>query len=444
MSSPTATRQTPRAAAGAATSELTNPFLIVQRQLAEAVRRLHLDEEVYAFLAEPLRVLKASIHVRMDDGAIRNFTGLRAQHTSVLGPVKGGVRFHPEVDEDEVKGLAMWMTFKTAVANLPFGGAKGGIAVDPGRLSPRELEALTRAYVRAMTPVLGPDRDIPAPDVNTNPQIMGWMLDEYDSIHGASVPGFVTGKPVVLGGSRGRVAATGHGVVMAVLEACARLGLEPAKCRAAVQGFGNVGSYAALGLHAAGVRVVAVDDVQGGVYRPEGLDVPGLLAWSRAHRTVAGFPGSAPIGVRELLTCDCEILVPAALENQITTSVAPEVRARLVAEAANGPTTPAADEILDRRGVFIIPDILCNAGGVTVSYFEWVQDQSHLFWTEEEVEQRLAAKMRASFADVYRMRGEGRVDMRTAAYMVAVGRLAEAMAARGWIRHWEMPFGSEA
>jgi glutamate dehydrogenase len=424
-------------------TELTNPFRIVQHQLADAVRRLSLDDEVYEYLCEPVRVLTASIRVRLDDGSVRNFTGVRAQHTGVLGPVKGGIRFHPAVNEDEVKGLAMWMTFKTAIANLPFGGAKGGVAVDPQLLSRRELEELTRGYVRAMGPILGPDRDIPAPDVNTNPRIMGWMLDEYDQIHGASVPGFVTGKPLILGGSRGRVAATGRGVVFTVLEACARLGLDPAQCRAAVQGFGNVGSYAALGLHAAGVRVVAVDDVQGGVYRAEGLDVPALAAWSRAHRTVAGFSDAQPIDVRGLLTCDCEILVPAALENQITAEIAPSVRARVVAEAANGPTTPAAGEILDQKGVFVIPDILCNAGGVTVSYFEWVQDQTHLFWSEREVDERLRERMCEAFAEVYRVHDEGRVSMRSAAYMVAVRRLAEAMAARGWLRRAELPLSGE-
>ncbi len=417
-----------------ATDELTNPFLIVQHHLAEAVRLLGLDPEVYEYLCEPVRVLKVAIHVRMDDGSVRNFAAIRAQHTTVLGPVKGGIRFHPDVTEDEVKGLAMWMTFKTAVANLPFGGAKGGVAVDPDQLSRRELEALTRQYIRALTPIVGVDKDIPAPDVNTNPQIMGWMLDEYDQIHGASVPGFVTGKPIILGGSRGRVAATGRGVVMTVLEACARLGLEPRQCRAAVQGFGNVGSHTALELHAAGVRVVAVDDVRGGVYRAEGLDVPALVSWSREHRTVAGFPGTRPVDLPGLLTCDCEILVPAALENQITEEIAPRVRARVVAEAANGPTTPAAAAILERRGVFVIPDILCNAGGVTVSYFEWVQDQTHLFWSEQEVAERLQAKMRGAFAEVYGMHARAGVDMRRAAYMVAVGRLAEAMAARGWLR----------
>lgn len=417
-----------------AADELTNPFLIVQHHLAEAIRLLGLAPEVYEYLCEPLRVLKVSVHVRMDDGSVRNFAGIRAQHTNVLGPVKGGIRFHPDVTEDEVKGLAMWMTFKTAVANLPFGGAKGGIAVDPGQLSRRELETLTRQYIRAITPIVGVDRDIPAPDVNTNPQIMGWMLDEYDQIHGASVPGFVTGKPLILGGSRGRVAATGQGVVMTILEACARVGVDPGASRAAVQGFGNVGSHTALGLRAAGVRVVAVDDAQGGVYDADGLDVEALAAWSRRQGTVAGFPGAQPLDVAGLLTCACDILVPAALENQITEDIAPAVRARIVAEAANGPTTPAGAAILDQRGVFVIPDILCNAGGVTVSYFEWVQDQTHLFWTEQEVAERLQAKMRTAFAEVDAMREQAGVDMRRAAYMVAVSRLAEAMDARGWLR----------
>ncbi|MBX6351116.1 MAG: Glu/Leu/Phe/Val dehydrogenase [Clostridia bacterium] len=422
----------------------TNPLRIVQLLLRQAVELLGLDADVYEILREPRRFVEASVPVRMDDGRVRAFTAYRSQHTNALGPSKGGVRFHPGVTADEVKALSMWMTFKTAILGLPYGGAKGGVVVDPRRLTSGELERLARAYVDQLVEVLGPDVDIPAPDVNTDERIMGWMSDEYERLVRRHAPGALTGKPLVLGGSRGRREATGRGVVLAIKEAADRLGLRLRGATAAVQGFGNVGGATARLLHALGVRVLAVDDVEGGAYRPDGLDIPALVDYARARGTVKGFPGSADISAQELLTLECDIVVPAALENQVDAEVAEGARCRILAEAANGPTTPEGDEILDAKGIFIIPDILCNAGGVTVSYFEWVQNQTGLYWTEEEVNERLSAKMRDAFADVFRMHLERRVDMRTAAYMVAVGRVAEALAARGWIAPWTMPFKPRA
>lgn len=433
-----------RAAQAVRDPDLTNPLHIVQYLLRQAVDLLGLDDDVYQILSQPRRCVEGSVPVRLDNGRIRAFTVFRSQHTNVLGPCKGGVRFHPSVTPDEVKGLSMWMTFKTAVAGLPYGGAKGGIIVDPRQLSTNELEQLSRGYIRQMADVLGPQRDIPAPDVNTNERVMGWMLDEYDRLVGVSTPGIVTGKPVILGGSRGRHEATGRGVVLTIKEAADRMGMRLRGARAVVQGFGNVGSTTAQLLHALGVKVLAVDDIDGGAFDAEGLDIPAVSRWAREHGTVRGFPGSHDISARELLQTECDIVVPAALENQIDAEIAPGMRCKILAEAANGPTTPDGDEILDQKGIFIIPDILCNAGGVTVSYFEWVQNASAFYWTEEEVNQRLAEKMRDAFSDVFRMHAERQVDMRTAAYMVAVGRVSEAMSARGWIRPWEMPFKPQA
>jgi len=416
------------------TQEEMNPFRIVQGQLRRAVEQLGLSTDVYELLKEPMRVVEVAIPVEMDDGHLRTFIGYRAQHTDAIGPTKGGIRFHPEVSLDEVKGLSMWMTFKTAVMGLPYGGAKGGVICDPEKLSPRELEQLARGYIRRLAMVMGPEMDIPAPDVNTNPRIMAWMLDEYDRVRGHHVPGFITGKPLVLGGSAGREGATGRGVVISILKAMEHLGIDPRKATAAIQGFGNVGSHTAEFLHAAGVKVVAVEDVRGGAYNPEGLDIPSLLAWASEHRTVKGFPGSRDITTDELFALDVDVVVPAALENQINGRNAEYVRAKIVAEAANGPTTPEGDEVLEEKGVFVIPDILCNAGGVTVSYFEWVQNTMGLYWSEEEVDSRLTDMMRHAFDTVFQMHEAHKVTMREAAYLVAVHRVAEAAEARGWVR----------
>jgi glutamate dehydrogenase len=413
--------------------DLTNPFRIVQGQLKAAVDNLQLGDDVYEFLKEPMRVVEVAIPVHRDDGRLTTFLGYRAQHTDAIGPTKGGIRFHPDVTVDEVKGLSMWMTFKTAVMGLPYGGAKGGVVCNPSELSARELEELSRGYVRRLAAVLGPELDIPAPDVNTNPRVMGWMLDEYDRVRGQNTPGFITGNPLVLGGSAGREEATGRGVVYTILEAMKRLGLQPKNCTAAIQGFGNVGSHTAEFLHENGVKVVAVEDVRGGAMNPDGLDVPALL--EHAHRTgsVRGFAGSRDIGTEELFGLDVDVLVPAALENQITSTVARNVKAKIIAEAANGPTTPDGDDILHQRGIFTIPDILCNAGGVTVSYFEWVQNTQGFYWTAREVNTRLQELMVTAFEHVYDMKEERSVTMREASYVIAVHRVAEACEARGWL-----------
>lgn len=423
-------------------ADLTNPFLIVQGQLRRAVDNLGLDESVYELFREPMRINRVAVPITRDDGTMRTFIGYRAQHTDVTGPTKGGIRFHPDVNEDEVKGLSMWMTFKTAVMGLPYGGAKGGVICDPSELSERELEELSRGYIRLLAPVMGPEIDIPAPDVNTNPKIMGWMLDEFDRVRGHHSPGFITGKPLVLGGSAGRDTATGRGVVFVVMEALRHLGIEPHKATAAIQGFGNVGSNTARYLNEEGIRVVAVADVRGSAYNPDGMDVPELMAYATRNRSVAGFPGSKPISREELFTLDVDVLVPAALENQITGDLARNVRARVVAEAANGPTTPEGDEHMRERGVFVIPDILCNAGGVTVSYFEWVQNTMGYYWPESEVDEKLRRMMTDAFNTVYSMEQEHKVSMREAAYLVAVHRVAEAANARGWVKvdfQHEMP-----
>lgn len=415
-------------------ADLTNPFEIVQGQLRRAVTNLCLDDEVYELLKEPMRVVEVAIPVKMDDGHLKTFLGFRAQHTDALGPTKGGIRFHPDVSKDEVKGLSLWMTFKAAVMGLPYGGAKGGIICDPTRLSEREQEALSRGYIRRLAPVMGPETDVPAPDVNTNPKVMGWMLDEFDLVRGHNNPGFITGKPLVLGGSAGRESATGRGVVHTIIEAMHRLNIDPNQATAAIQGFGNVGSYTALFLQRAGVKVVAVEDVHGGAYDPKGLDVVRLVDYAKRTGSVLGFGQTSNIHTDELFALDVDVLVPAALENQITEDVARKVRARIIAEAANGPTTPEGDHILDERNVFVIPDILCNAGGVTVSYFEWVQNNMGYYWPETEVARKLKRMMMHAFSTVYEMHQQHRVHMREAAYLVAVHRVADAAEARGWIK----------
>jgi glutamate dehydrogenase len=421
-----------------------NPFHIVRELIKDAVGALNLDEGVYRFLEKPVRVLEVSLPVRRDNGHIENFTGYRSQHIDIFGPTKGGIRFHPGVNIDEVKALSMWMSLKSSILGLPFGGGKGGIIVDPKLLSERELEELSRSYIRALTPIIGPEKDIPAPDVNTNPQIMGWMLDEYDKLRGYNVPGFITGKPIVLGGSQGRVEATGRGVVITIVEAAKRIRLPLRGATAAIQGFGNVGGVTAKFLHEMGVKVVGITDSNGGVFAQNGLDIPRLLEYAQANKTISDFPGLTKLENDRLFSLPVDILVPAALENQITEITAPEIKAKIVAEAANGPTTPEGDRILDEKGVFIIPDILCNAGGVTVSYFEWVQNTMGYYWTEQEVNEKLQSKMVNAFQDVYSMSAQKNHDMRSAAYMVGVGRLAEAMKARGWINNWSMPIDCKA
>jgi glutamate dehydrogenase len=415
------------------TEETLNPFLIAQKQVRWAVTELGLPDAVYEILKQPLRVLEVSIPVVMDDGSVRVFTGFRSQHNDALGPTKGGLRFFTEVSVDEVKALSMWMTFKCAVLGLPYGGGKGAIICNPKELSRRELEELSRGYIRNVSQIVGPEKDIPAPDVYTNPQIMAWMVDEFSRMRERNAFGLMTGKPLILGGSAGRNEATGRGCVTCAVEACKRLGIELEGARVVVEGYGNAGSVAARLIHDMGAKVVAVNDSKGGVYRAEGLDPRAVLEHKQKTGSVVGFPGSEPVSNEELLQLECEILIPAALENQITAKVAEGVKAAVVSEAANGPTTPEADEILAEKGVFVIPDILASAGGVTVSYFEWVQNIMNYYWTEEEVNEKLRVMMARAFDAVYKMHKARDVTMRRAAFMVAVNRVAEAMKVRGWL-----------
>ena len=406
-------------------------WVVAQRQFDIAADLLQLDPKLRAVLREAERELIVSVPVRMDDGSVEVFKGYRVQHNLGRGPSKGGLRYHQDVDLNEVRALAMWMTWKCAVVGIPYGGGKGGVAVDPKQLSERELERLTRRFATDISVIIGPQSDIPAPDVNTNPQVMAWIMDTYSMHAGYTVPAVVTGKPIALGGSEGRAEATGRGAVVTVSEAARHIGLDIIGATVAIQGFGNAGSVAAMLLDSMGANVVAVSDSRGGIYAPEGLDVKAVKSWKAELGTVVGFPGSAEISNAELLELEVDVLVPAALENQITGDNAGQVKARIVAEAANGPTTPDADSVLYENGVFLIPDILCNAGGVTVSYFEWVQDLNRDQWSEEVVNSKLTAIMVRSFGEVVAMAEREECDMRTAAYLLAVDRVAKATELRG-------------
>lgn len=430
----TATTQSNAATVNApAKKESLNPFEIAQSLIYNATRELGLPSAVYEYLKEPQRVMTVNIPVKLESGEVKTFIGYRSQHSDATGPAKGGVRFHQDVTLDEVKALSMWMTIKCAVLGLPYGGGKGGVVVNPAELTKGDLESLARGYVRAMADFIGPDRDIPAPDVNTNPQMMGWMMDEFSKVKGYNVPGVFTGKPMILGGSAGRGPATGKGVVITIREAAKRIGLEMKGATAAVQGFGNVGSSTAKFLHEMGAKVVAIVDVHGGAYNPEGIDIPEAMAYYAKNGTVSGFAGTTAIDTASLIALDVDILVPAALENQLTQANAHTVKAKIVAEAANGPTTPEAARILTERGILQIPDILCNAGGVTVSYFEWVQNLQNYYWSEEEVAEKLEYMMVKAFNAIYEMVEERGISMRRAAYMAAIKRIADAMSARGWL-----------
>jgi glutamate dehydrogenase (NAD(P)+) len=412
-------------------AEAPNIWAVAQSQFDHAADKLDLDDGMRRVLRVPQRELSVNFPVTMDDGSVQVFAGHRVQHNVSRGPGKGGIRYHQDVTLDEVRALAMWMTWKCAVVNIPYGGAKGGVVVDPKHLSLREVEGLTRRFTTEISVLIGPERDIPAPDVNTNAQTMAWMMDTYSMHHGYTIAGVVTGKPIAVGGSLGRNEATARGTVF-TLQQWAKATNNPLEgATVAIEGYGNAGSIAATLLAAEGSRIVAVSDSTGGIHNPSGLDPAKVSAWKQEHGTVVGFPGSVEIDNEELLTVACDILVPAALENQITRHIAPHVKAKVVAEAANGPTTPEADEILHDRGIFMIPDILCNAGGVTVSYFEWVQDMQSFFWTEARINESLKEIMDRAFEAVHRMSEHHEVDMRTAAYMVAVARVAEATTLRG-------------
>ena len=408
-----------------------NAWEVAQQQFDLAAERLGLDEGMRLVLREPRREFTCHFPVHMDDGSVQVFTGYRVQHNLGRGPAKGGIRYHQDVSLDEVKALAMWMTWKCAVVGIPYGGGKGGVIVDPKKLSQKELEGLTRRFFTEIEVLVGPEKDIPAPDVNTNAQIMAWMMDTYSMHAGYTVPGVVTGKPISLGGSEGRNEATARGCVYTVVEAARHLGMDLTTSRVAVQGFGNAGSIAARLIVEEGATVVAVSDSTGGIHNPAGLDIGKVIGWKAEHGTVQGFPGASDVSNAAVLEVDCDVLIPAALENQITPRNAGNIKARLIAEAANGPTTPEADDILFKNGKFLIPDILCNAGGVTVSYFEWVQDLNRDHWSETVVNAKLKEIMVKAFGETLEVAEREQVNMRTAAYLVAVKRVSDAMELRG-------------
>jgi glutamate dehydrogenase (NAD(P)+) len=408
-----------------------NPWQVAQQQFDLAAERLNLDPGLRRVLREPRRELIVHFPVKMDDGSVQVYTGYRVQHNLGRGPAKGGIRYHQDVSLDEVKALAMWMTWKCAVVGIPYGGGKGGVIVDPKKLSQKELEALTRRFFTEIEVLIGPEKDIPAPDVNTNAQIMAWMMDTYSMHVGYTVPGVVTGKPISLGGSEGRNEATARGTVYCILEAVREIGMDIARARVSIQGFGNAGAIAARLITDEGATVVAVSDSTGGIYNPDGLDIGRVNGWKKEHGTVQGLPGAQDISNAAVLEVDCDILIPAALENQITARNAGNIKARIVAEAANGPTTPEADQQMFQRGVFMIPDILCNAGGVTVSYFEWVQDLNRDHWSESVVNAKLKEIMVKAFQETLAIAQRDQIDMRTAASLLAVQRVADATSMRG-------------
>jgi len=414
-----------------------NPWEVALKQLDRAAKVMNLDPGLHAMLAQPKRILEVQLPVRMDDGSIKVFTGWRVQHNDARGPCKGGIRYHPNTDVDEVKALAMWMTWKTAVVDIPYGGAKGGIRVDPHKLSLNELERLTRRYAYAIAPIIGINVDIPAPDVYTSPREMAWIMDTYSMLKGYPEPGIITGKPLEIGGSEGRNEATARGLQYTVEEALKVLNIDPKDATVAIQGYGNAGYFSAKFMHELGMKVVAVSDTRGAIYNPDGLDPEAVLEHKKKTGSVKDFPGSTPLaadpaeGNRKLLELEVDVLIPAAIENVITKDNADNIKAKLIAEAANGPTTPEADEILHQKGVLVIPDILANAGGVTVSYFEWVQARTREWWDVDTVRQKLRAKMTKAFRDVYDKHKEMNIDMRTAAMVLAISRVARAIEIRG-------------
>ncbi|MDY6876551.1 MAG: Glu/Leu/Phe/Val dehydrogenase [Chloroflexota bacterium] len=414
--------------------EALNPFAIAQKQLDQAAEIMGLDPATHELLRWPLRELHVTLPVRMDDGTTKIFHGFRVQYNDSRGPTKGGIRYHPDETIDTVRALAAWMTWKCAVVNIPLGGGKGGIICNPKEMSERELERLSRAYIRQVGRIIGEETDVPAPDVYTTPQIMAWMMDEYSFIRGYNVPGVITGKPIPLGGSQGRGDATARGGMYCVREAGKVLGLDLNGATAAIQGYGNAGQFAhTLGQELLGLKVVAVSDSKGGIYNPDGLDPQEVIAHKQNTGSVINFPGTRPVTNAELLELDVVVLIPAALENQITGDNAEKIKARIVAELANGPTTPEADEILHKNGIYVVPDFLCNAGGVTVSYFEQVQNAYDYYWELETVHERLDQKMTAAFHAVHEAAQGHGVHNRMGAYIVAVSRVAEVCKLRGWV-----------
>ena len=406
-------------------------FDAMLQEFSAAANLIGLDESLWKVLTHPKRQIIVSCPVKMDTGKIEVFTGYRVQYNIALGPAKGGIRYHPDVTLDEVTTLAAWMTWKCAVAGVPFGGGKGGVVCDPSKMSQRELEHLTRRYIAEIVDAIGPEKDVPAPDVNTNEQVMAWVMDTYSMHVGVATTAVVTGKPVEMGGSLGRREATGRGVMITTREAAKHLGLDIKQATVAVQGFGNVGSVSADLIARLGSKIVAVTDWKGGVYNASGLDVQALIDWTKQKKTVAGFPKAEALAADKIFEMDVDVLIPAALENQITIANAPRIKAKIVAEGANGPTTPEAHKHLHERGVFVIPDILANAGGVTTSYFEWVQDRYGYFWEEDEVNTRLERKMETAFRTVLETSLKYKCDLRTAAYIVAIERVGSVTRLRG-------------
>ncbi|NCO24667.1 MAG: glutamate dehydrogenase [Candidatus Infernicultor aquiphilus] len=406
-------------------------FEVAQIQLEKAVKKMNLDPNILAQLKEPEKVLIVSIPVKMDNGTVKVFTGYRAQYNSARGPLKGGVRYHPDVTLDEVKALSAWMTWKCAVAGIPYGGAKGGVICSPKEMSEGELERLSRRYIYEISSIIGPKKDIPAPDVYTTPKIMGWYIDTYNKLTGGASFSTITGKPLELWGSEGRGEATARGLSYTVEVAAKKLSINPLEATAVIQGYGNAGSISAKLLHEQGYKIIAVSDSKGGIYNPQGIDILGVSDYKTKTGSVKGFPKAEFISHKDLLELECDVLVPAALERVITEKNANNIKAKIIAEAANGPTTPEADEILFQKGIFIIPDILANAGGVIVSYFEWVQGLYGYFWSEEKVNSRLKKLILKAFNEVSRIAEKEKTDNRTAAYIYAVSQVAKAMKVRG-------------
>lgn len=413
-------------------NEKINPLDVARKQIDIVGQYLDVDKGLLEKLKQTKRDVIVHFPVKMDDGSMRVYTGYRVVHSDTRGPAKGGIRYHPDVDLDEVRALAIWMTWKAAVVNIPFGGAKGAVKCNPKEMSLREIENMTRRFTWEISPLIGPESDIPAPDVYTNPQVMAWIMDTYSILKGYSVPGVVTGKPLEMGGSLGRLEATGKGVFITAREAARHLGLPMEGARVVIQGSGNVGGIAGQYFHRAGAKVIGISDSKGGLYNPGGLDIDRVLACKDRYQCLLSREvGGEDITNEELLELECDILVPAALENQITGENAPRLRCRMVAEGANGPTTPDADAVFFDRGIFVVPDILANAGGVTVSYFEWVQNLQNLLWNEEEISKRLERIMTQAFAETLKIAEEKKVHMRTAAYILGVGRVVKATELRG-------------
>ncbi len=415
------------------TDEQHGPYQTALAQYDRASKYVNIREDLIEYMRYPRREFSVNFPVRRDDGTIEMFTGYRVHHNTALGPSKGGLRYSLSVNPDEVRALAMWMTWKCALVNLPYGGAKGGVVVDPRQLSIGELERLTRRYASELVPLISPHSDIPAPDMGTNSQVMAWIMDTYSMTMGYSVPAIVTGKPQNIGGSEGRTQATGRGVIICMESALERHGItSPGNMRVVIQGFGNVGSNAALYAHQLGYTVVAVSDVSGGIYNPNGLDIPDLIDYTGANSgTIEGYPHADFVSNSELLTLDCDILIPAAMEGQITRGNARDIKAKFIIEGANGPTTPEADDILNDRGIYVVPDILANAGGVIVSYFEWVQDLQAFFWNEDQVYVQLERILKRAYDETYQTSQDNNIDMRTAAQVKAIKRVSDAIITRG-------------